>query len=485
MTFWGPYMLNYKASATGQKFMESKSFLKLIMGPVGGGKSTLALMELVQRAIDQAPFDNVRRTKFGILRNTIAQLRATVKPMMTTWFETMTKGTMGQWRLSENVFEARFKLPDGTLVHSEFCLLAADTPDDVRRLLSLELSSAWVEEAREVDEEVFAGLQGRVNRFPARIAGGVSYPGVICSTNPPPVGGFWHEFITTEEKGKSVFIQPEALLSDGTINQLAENLENLAPDYYDNLITGKTEDWVNVYLRNQFGAGDMGRPIYRNTFKRSFHVSEKPLNAVLQAVNPLIVGMDNGLQAAAAIGQQDMRGRVNILAECYVAKDETMGVETFLDRLLIPHIKAKFPQFRNDKVVFVLDPACFVRSQLDERTIAQAVNMRGYLAVKASTNDPERRIQAVEGLLSRQIDGGPGFLVDPSCTHISDSLEWGHRYKKSPSGLSSTQADKTHHSHIGDAVQYLCLHYNIQIAGGYGALRTKRREVRPSTYAYV
>lgn len=478
-------MLNYKPSLTGDKFLKSRAFNKLIMGPVGGGKSTVALMDLVDRAVNQAPFNNIRRTKFILLRNTIAQLKATVKPLIDTWFVTMTKGTMGSWRLSDNVFEAKFRLPDGTIVQSEFVLMAADTPDDVRRLLSLEASAAWVEECREVDPEVFSGLQGRVNRFPSKIAGGVTYPGVICSTNPPPVGGFWHEFITQEDKGKEIFIQPPALMEDGSLNEGAENLENLAPDYYENLLTGKTEDWINVYLKNQFGAGDLGRPIYRNTFKKSFHVAKDALKPIVQTLNPLIIGMDNGLQAAAAIGQQDSRGRVNILGEAYVEKDETMGVETFLDRLLIPLLRNKFPQFRSENVVFVVDPACFQRSQVDEKTIAQAVQQRGYQVARASTNDPERRVQAVEGLLSRQIDGGPGLLIDPCCRHIADTLEWGHRYKRSQTGMSSTVAEKNHHSHMGDAVQYLALHYNVQMDGGVFQHKRARRTVVPSTYLYV
>lgn len=478
-------MLSYTPSPTGQRFLDSRAFLKLIEGPVGGGKSTVALMDLVQRAVTQEPYDNIRRTKFAILRNTVAQLKATVKPMMDTWFVTMTKGTMGQWRLSENTFEARFKLPDGTLVHSEFILMAADTPDDVRRLLSLEVSAAWVEECREVDPEVFAGLQGRVNRFPARIAGGVTYPGVICSTNPPPLGGFWHEFITKPEKGKEIFIQPAALLDDGSINPEAENLANLAPDYYENLIAGKTEDWINVYLKNQFGAGDMGRPVYRNTFKPSFHVATSPLKAVMQSLNPLIVGMDNGLQSAAVIGQQDMRGRVNVLAEAYVPEDETMGVETFLDKLLVPLLRNKFPQFRPENIVFVLDPACFQRSQVDEKTIAMAVQHRGFMTVKASTNDPERRIQAVEGLLTRQIDGAAGFLIDAECSHTIETLTWGHRYKKGSGGTATAQIEKNHFSHCGDAVQYFALHYNVQHDGGTWGRKQAKRTIKPSTYVYV
>ena len=440
-------MLSYTPGPTGQKFLDGRGFIKGIMGPVGGGKSTVCLMDLVRRSIEQEPFNNIRRTKHVILRNTIAQLKATVKPMMDTWLVMMTDGTMGSWRLSENVFEARFRLPDYTIVHAEFVLMAADTPDDVRRLLSLECSSAWVEEAREVDPEVFAGLQGRVNRFPSRIAGGVTYPGVIFSTNPPPRGGFWHDLISKEQKGVEIYLQPPAILEDGSLNPDAENLNNLAPDYYENLLAGKTEDWINVYLKNQFGAGDLGRPIYKGTFKSSFHVATSKLSPIAQTYKPMVVGMDNGLQAAAVFGQQDARGRVNLLGECYVPEDETMGVETFLRRLLVPYITEKFPGWRRDNFIFVLDPACFTRSQVDEKTIAQAVMNLGFKVTKASTNDPERRIQAVEGLLTQQIDGGPAFLVDAECSHIIDTLEWGHRYKKTASGTMTMTADKTHHSH--------------------------------------
>lgn len=479
-------MLNYKASPTGQAFLDSKAFTKIIQGPVGGGKSTVALMDLVRRAVEQEPFNGVRRTKFGILRNTMAQLKATVKPLLDAWLVTLPGTALGQWRLTDNVFEAKFKAGDGTVVHSEFMLLAADTPDDVRRLLSLELSAAWVEEGREVDSEVFNGLQGRVNRFPNRLAGGVTYAGVIVSTNPPPIGGFWHKMITEDIKGVEVFLQPPALLEDGAINPDAENLENLAPDYYDNLIAGRSEEWVAIYLRNQFGQGDAGRPVYRASFKKSFHVATKPLLAVPESVNPLVIGMDNGLQAAATIGQRDMRGRVNILAECYVPKDTTMGVDKFLDTLLIPLLVSKFPRFSPTNIVFILDPACFQRSQVDEKTIAMLVQQRGYTALKATTNDPERRVSAVESLLTLQVDGQAAYLIDPSCTHLIDGYEWGYRYKKTTSDLITPTFDKNHYSHQLESAQYHALHFNQTSGFGQGVYRGPKATPRTkSKYVYA
>lgn len=479
-------MFAYKPTPTGQAFMDSDKFIKIIKGPVGGGKSTVALFDLLKRATQQAPYKGVRRTKFIILRNTMQQLKSTVKPLLDQWLVTMPASPLGQWRLTDNTFELMLRnSSDKTLIHTEFLMMAADTPDDVRRLLSVECSAAWVEEAREVDPEVFSGLQGRVARFPSRAAGGVTYPGVICSTNPPPVGGFWHGMISKPPENVAVFIQPPAILDDGSINPKAENLNNLDPTYYENLLAGKTEDWINVYLKNQFGAGDLGQPIYRASFKRSFHVATSELGAVPGSLNPLIVGMDNGLQAAACIGQQDMRGRVNILAEAFVPEDQTMGVESFLDKILLPLLSSRFPTFPRDKIAFVLDPACFVRSQVDEKTIAMAIQQRGFAPIKASTNDPERRVQAVEGLLTRQIDGAAGLLIDPRCTHTIDTLEWGHRWKKTTSGLTSTTAEKNHHSHQGDAVQYLALHYNLQTPGQGWSQKTKARPVVARPYVYA
>lgn len=478
-------MLNYKAGPTGQSLLDSKAFVKVIMGSIGSGKSTVAIMDLFRRAITQEPFNGTRRTKFGLMRNTTAQLKATVKPLIDTWFVTMTGGSIGTWKLTENIFEMRFKLGDGTVVHSEFCLLAADTPDDVRRLLSLELSAAWVEESREIDPEVFSGLQGRVNRYPSRIAGGVTYPGLVCSTNPPPLGTFWHELIVNPPKNTEVFIQPPALLEDGQLNPERENRENLAPDYYDNVMEGKTDGWTDVYLKNQFGAGDYGKPVYRSSFKKSFHVSEGPLMAIPQSTSPLLVGMDNGLQAAATIGQQDARGRVNILNEAYVPEDTTMGVEKFMDTLLVPLLRREYPNFRAENILFVLDPACFQRSQADEKTIAMVVQSRGYQAIKASTNDPEKRVGAVEGLLVRQIDGKAGLLIDPKCTHIINAMEWGYRYKKSATGQGTLTFDKNHFSHQAESGQYFALHYNAKIDGiGYG-FQSKAREVVKRSYAYT
>lgn len=481
--------MNFTPSPTGRKFIRDRSYIKLILGPVGGGKSTVCLFDLLARARSQEPFNGLRRTKFAILRNTAAQLKSTVKPLIDEWFVTIPTETQGaawgQWRITDNTFEIHRLEADGTRMHTEFCLMAADTPDDVRRLLSLQLSAAWVEECREIDEEVFKGLLGRVDRFPTKVAGGVSYPGVICSTNAPPLNSYWHKMITDPPKNAAVFIQPPAILDDLTINPEAENLLYLSESYYPNLMEANNEEWRDVYLRNKFGQGNSGQAVYRSTFKPSFHVAKEPLSAIAGSDSPLVVGMDNGLQAAAAIMQQDPRGRINVLSDCYVPEETTMGVETFLDRLLVPHLTAKYKVPRS-AFLFVLDPACFQRSQVNEATIAQAVQTRGFRVIKASTNDPEKRQDAMEGLLNRQVDGKAGILFSPECKHLNDGMEWGYRFKRNATtGMSTTQRDKTHHSHVCEAAEYAALHFNARISPTHTLMGRAAQPISRAKYSYV
>lgn len=480
----------YTPSPTGEAFLAGDKFIKLIMGPVGGGKSTVCLFDLLKRAREQEPFGGVRRTKFIVLRNTMAQLKSTVKPLITQWLVDLPANTggapLGQWRLTENVFEIDCFLEDGTGMHTELCLLAADTPDDVRRLLSLEASAAWVEECREVEEAVFKGLLGRVARFPNRASGGVTYPGVICSTNPPPMDTYWQLLIEAPPSNVGVFKQPAALLDDGSINPLAENLDNLDPDYYGNLIAANTGDWVDVYLKNLFGPGSYGQPVFKSSFKAAFHRAESSLKAIPAVANPIIVGIDNGLQAAAVVMQQDARGRVNVLSEALVPEDVTMGFESFLDRLLLPHLLATYPTVARSHFLFVADPACFERSQLNEATLAQAIQARGYRVVRATTNDPGKRVVAAEGLLTRAIDGKAGMLFDTKgAAFLLKALEWGYRYKKNAGGQMILQAEKNHYSHTADAFQYACLYFNAQAVMAAGGGATRARTIKPRAFAYV
>jgi hypothetical protein len=90
------------------------------------------------------------------------------------------------------------------------------------------------------------------------------------------------------------------------------------------------------------------------------------------------------------------------------------------------------------------------------------------------------RITAVDGFLSRQVDTGPGFLVDPSCKPLINALRGGYRYRRKTNGEVEDVPDKNQSSHIADSLQYLCLHANAEQGG---ALAT--RKARPVEMASI
>jgi hypothetical protein len=488
---------DYKPGPTGERFLASRAKVKIIMGPIGGGKSTVALMDALRRVITQNPYKKdgkgagTRYSKVMLLRNTLPQLKSTVKPLIDSWFSEMPSTPMGEWQISEGTYKMRMRLKDGTSVWADWIFMPADTPEDIKRLLSVEVSFAWGEECREIDPEIFSGAQSRTARWPSKAMGGVTYPGIIGSTNAPPQDTFWHGVITDPPKGWEVFIQPPAMLDNGELNRgqdptvpCAENLEHLPDNYYEDLVAGKTVEWINVYLKNKFGSGGHGLPVWRDSFRKAWHVSPTELQPIVQTLNPIIIGLDNGLQAAAVVGQMDARGRVNILDDAYVPADQTMGVEKFFDTILIPKLLARYPHFKRSNMIMVMDPACFERSQVDEKTIDMAARARGFQTKRAITNDPERRIGAVEGLLTRAIDGGPAMLFSPAAIHVAKAVEFGYKYKVQKDPEAPKEPDKKHYSHVADALQYLALHYNIMVDPILAGMRSKARVIQPAPYVY-
>ena len=64
---------------TVREFMLSDAFFRIIGGPVGSGKTTGVMMEMLRRSCEQAPApDGFRYTRWAIVRVTLKQLRGHV-----------------------------------------------------------------------------------------------------------------------------------------------------------------------------------------------------------------------------------------------------------------------------------------------------------------------------------------------------------------------------------------------------------------------
>jgi hypothetical protein len=236
--------VKYDAPATVSAFLQSSAFVRCIVGPVGSGKSSGCVLEILRRAREQQPGpDGIRRTRFAVIRNTYGQLRDTTRKTFEQWVP----HPLGEWNEQQLVFKMRF----GD-VECEVLFRALDKPGDVNKLLSLELTGAYINELRELPKDVLDALQARVGRFPSRSQGGPSWFGIWADTNPWFAGHWLQELHEAPPKGFEFFWQPDGLGPD------AENLENLPPDYYPRLMEGKDTEWIDVYLRARVAKADRG-----------------------------------------------------------------------------------------------------------------------------------------------------------------------------------------------------------------------------------
>ena len=71
--------LDFSESPTVWDFLNDDSFVRGLLGPVGSGKTYASLAEVMLRAVKQppSPVDNVRYTRFAVIRNSYPELRTT------------------------------------------------------------------------------------------------------------------------------------------------------------------------------------------------------------------------------------------------------------------------------------------------------------------------------------------------------------------------------------------------------------------------
>lgn len=229
---------------TLKRFAKSDAFVRFVVGPVGSGKSTRCLREIVRRAMRQkrGP-DGIRRTRFAIIRNTYGQLRDTTRKTFEQWIPAW----MGEWHEQSFTFHMRFDDVD-----CEVLFRALDRPEDVRKLLSLELTGAYLNEAREIPKHVLDVLETRVGRYPSKAQGGASWFGIWADTNPWHGGHWGAKLFAKNLPGYELYRQP------GGRSAKAENVENLPDSYYDRLCVGKSADYVRVYADGEDADSDVG-----------------------------------------------------------------------------------------------------------------------------------------------------------------------------------------------------------------------------------
>lgn len=459
-------VIRYRAEDVAADFHASKAFFRGIMGPIGSGKSVACIAEVLKNAHEQQPSDDgVRRSRWAIIRNTYPELLTTT---LKTWMDWMPEELCPINRAAPITARLTKALPDGTTVDLEVFFLALDKPKDVKKLLSLELTGAFINEAREVPKAVVDGATSRVGRYPNKSQGGPTFPCVIADTNPPDDDHWWYRLAEEDTPNNwEFFRQPGALIrvddEQGTHyeqNQKAQNVGNLPGgyQYYLRQLGGKSHEWIKVYILAEYGTVQEGRPVYGNTWNDQLHVAKSEL--IADPKLPIVLGWDFGLTPACIIGQVMPNGQLRIIDEII---SEYSGIKQFARDIVRPHLIQHYKACGISGSIG--DPAGGIGAQTDEKTCLQVLSTphkddgAGIVTIPSPSNSIQNRLDAVNSLLSRLVDGQPALLLSPKCKTLRKGFNGGYKFNRvqvAGDERYKDQPDKNKYSHPHDALQYLC-----------------------------
>jgi hypothetical protein len=430
--------INYVASRTLKKFHNSDKFVRGLTGPFGSGKSVGCCFEIIFRANRQAKApDGKRYSRWVVIRNSYRELQDTTIKTWHDWFPEK----MGQWR--EGTLTHTLEYND---VHLEVMFRALDRPDDVKKLLSLEVTGAWINEAKEVPKAILDGVQGRVGRYPSKRKGGASWFGVIMDTNLMDVDHWWYRIFEEERPITwEVFKQPSGMAED------AENVENLPPGYYNNLLVGHDQQWIDVYVHAKYGFIMDGKPVHPN-FHTTNHVATTVLTPEPRA--KIYAGIDFG-RTPAIVFAQKINGQWRFLSEVVTFN---MGATQF-SKEVNTHINENYRGYEFAEITG--DPAGEQKSQVDDNTPFDILWNNGISATPAFTNDVVIRRDTLGNLLlMNNMAGEPCILISPRCKTLVKGMAGGFKYKRvqvTGDEKYKDEPDKGQYSHVCEAAEYLLL----------------------------
>ena len=447
------------------RFMASAKPIQAIMGPVGSGKTSAALMKLVKLGRQQmpSPRDGVRRFRACVVRDTYRQLWKTTIP---SWFYWVPKSA-GTWTGSNDspsVHRILMDLADGTKLDLEVHFIAIGDNNAKDVLSGYEATAFYLNEADLMAEEVLMYVRSRSGRYPKMDDGGPTWHGVLMDFNAPDVDNYIYRILVEDPiESAAFFRQP------GGDTPHAENLANLPAGYYEQMAEGQPDWMVRRLVKAQFGYARDGEPVYPE-FNENRHVA----GHILQPVRgwKLGIGVDAGRTPGGAFIQRAPNGQWRVLRE--LAR-QNMGARLF-GQALARMLYEEFPDWDTDDIEGWGDPAASFAGDQDEETWLDLVCDESKISCRASPVDNRdwttRRESVAKPLMDSVADAQPAFIVSPCCKVLIKGFASHFRFRKLQiKGVEqfATEHEKNPFSHPHEGLQY-------GVIGMGGAHELKGRE---------
>lgn len=464
------------------RFLMSRAFLKIIIGPVGSAKTMTALRALRRVGTRQkGTLDRngvyIRKARVGVIRETYPNIEKNTLP---SWFdihpETEGKFT---WKapythkltliLAE---DPKTKKPtDVCEFEIEFRAIGDRSVEEACR--GWQVVAVMVDEADLQPRDLLSFLSGRVGR--GGIDSGLMVdPQIILSLNAPYMDNWVYELAIERNIGDAfndkllealgdrelmeVFIQPGGREPD------AENLHNLQPGYYEiqAALNKHRPDYVARMIDNKFVPMQFGQPV-----NPQFDYREHVRKLEWDPSRLLVLALDQGLNAAGAFTQRNAENQLRTLREVVNFREDgklaKIGAKAF-GQSLKAAINEHFPDLHPDMVRVVCDPAAWKASDNEDEQMDWVRIVKAELGLpifKAKSNKPALRNEAIWSAMSER----GGYAVDESCKHLIRGHLGGYRYQKA----EMSEGEKRGHLTIADTV-----YTHVCDAEQYGALEGDR-----------
>lgn len=427
--------LSYNPIPTAEKIHADTHEIIFIDGAWGTGKSHVAIWDCFIHNMRYPGHDAL------VIRDTYSALRdSCIKDFLKVFTGT------GEFRVGPPP-NFRWYSP----LQGEVMFRSAEDPRDVQKFMSVPAGYVWIEEVcpgisiggihnQGIPQELFAGIYARVRdpHFPRRL---------LLTSAPPPNTDHWTYQLFYDNRsaiGDLSETELQSLIDSVTHYNIPkhENEKNLTPGYYEKLLpllTGK--DQIERFIEGKPGSSGGASAVYPR-WSDYFHIKR-----VLQPERafPIVRGWDGGL-TPACVWLQFLPGKLLVLAEL---QGESVGIEDFA-----PSVVTVGKTLFGDgwKYQDYCDPAMLIRSQNDGKTCQDFVRPYG-IVFRPGLQDPDLRIHAVRGWLSKMdVDGG-SLRVHHRCARLIAGFRGGYRFR-TIGGVSTGRVEKNEHSHLHDALQY-------------------------------
>ena len=467
----------YKPLHTAALFHADDSFCRAMMGPKGCGKSVACgPMEIMMRAQDQRPApDGVRYTRWAVIRDSYPNLVSTTLKTFTDWIPEMVCHVTKDTPITAKI---QRPLPDGTSMDCEVIFLAIESLEDIeKKIPSLELTGAYLNEARTLYHREIMDIAGAVGRYPPPHMGGGAgcWNGIWMDANPTDDDAWFYQIFEIEKPPRyRLFRQPAVGHPDKDGNIIQAPDAEIPPgydiNYWQNMAAGKSLAWISVFIEAKYGSSFTGKPVWPK-FVNSVHcpAEGQPLEPMRGL--PLILGFDWGRTPTCVIGQIKPQGGVMVLDEVCT---EDKGVLGMAREDLKPLLANRYPGM---ELIIWGELTGNTKSQTDDSTCFDMLyEVFGVRGKACRTNDLIPRLEAVDRLLM-QIGG---VAISTRCVKLLKALRGGYCYTRvrSAGGMWKDEPEDNEYTHVADAFQAFCMGTQGGGAGGQG------RDVRSVRMVY-